>query len=191
MISQRKFRYNYLASFLITCTAIAGSLEVLVVSSFSIPHQSRRRFSSALSASSKKEDSNSSTTVNWSKSTRNKRKPAFPIEAYPLAKDEGDLKYNFISFIDQSFLASYSQSVRLVEPRLYAKPDQFRKENANTPPTIEDVAEPQSCTYSTCMRECVFVCSFVCYFSCTLLHLSFDCRSIPQRLQLTDPPPSS
>jgi hypothetical protein len=81
-------------------------------------------------------------------STTSKRKPPFPIEAYPLAKDEANVKYNFISFIDQSFMSSYSQTVRLVEPRLYARPDQFRKENSQRPPTIEDVAEPKTCKLS-------------------------------------------
>jgi len=78
------------------------------------------------------------------KSRRRRRRPAFPAQAYPLAKDEAELQHNFISFIDQSIFMSYTQSVRLVEPRNYARPDQFKKENASKQPTIDDVAEPTS-----------------------------------------------
>ena len=80
---------------------------------------------------------------------RNSRRPAFPPQTYPLSKDEAEIKHNFISFIDQSIATSYSQTVRLVEPRLYARPDQFRRENANELPTIADVAEPTSFYGST------------------------------------------
>ena len=74
---------------------------------------------------------------------RRRRKPAFPKEAYSnLLSEEENLRHNFVSFIDQSITTSYSQSVRLVEPRAYARSDQFRPENAQVPPRIEDVAEP-------------------------------------------------
>jgi len=78
---------------------------------------------------------------------RKRRKPAFPRKAYSLIKDEERLHHNFISFIDQSIFSEYSQSVRLVEPRLYARPEQFRKENLSIPPGVEDVAEPASGMY--------------------------------------------
>lgn len=74
-----------------------------------------------------------------------RRKPQFPRSAYSLLKDEQDLKHTFISFVDQSIFSGYTQAVRLVEPRLYARPDQFRKKNLKKPPEILDVAEPPSC----------------------------------------------
>lgn len=71
------------------------------------------------------------------------RQPSFPASAYSnLAEEETKLSYNYISFIDQSILKQYSQQTRLIEPRQYAIPDQFRKENANVPPTVDDVAMP-------------------------------------------------
>ena len=73
-----------------------------------------------------------------------KREPPFPKSAYHLAKDEERLKHNFVSFIDQSIVSTYSQVARLVEPRLYARADQFRKEMIDVPPTIDDVAPPPS-----------------------------------------------
>lgn len=76
---------------------------------------------------------------------RQRRNPSFPRDAYSLEKDEQALKHNYISFIDQSIFSEYSQTVRLVEPRMYARPDQFRKENLARPPAVEDVAEPASC----------------------------------------------
>lgn len=78
---------------------------------------------------------------------RKKRKPAFPRRAYSLQKDEERLKHNFISFIDQSIFSEYSQSVRLVEPRMYSRPEQFMNQNLSVPPGIEDVAEPASCKF--------------------------------------------
>ena len=71
-----------------------------------------------------------------------RRKPPYPSAAYPLAEEEAQLTHNYISFIDQSILKTYSQQTRLMEPRRYAIPDQFLKENANTPPTVDDVAMP-------------------------------------------------
>ena len=79
---------------------------------------------------------------------RKRRNPSFPRGAYSLCKDEHNLKHNYISFIDQSIFSEYSQTVRLVEPRMYARPDQFRKENLARPPVVEDVAEPASCKTS-------------------------------------------
>lgn len=71
------------------------------------------------------------------------RQPSFPASAYSnLAEEEKKLGYNYISFIDQSILQQYSQQTRLIEPRRYAIPDQFRKDNANIPPTVDDVAMP-------------------------------------------------
>jgi len=84
---------------------------------------------------------------------RKKREPAFPRRAYPLLKDEREIKHNFISFIDQSMFSEYSQTVRLVEPRLYARPDQFRKENLGRQPTIKDVAEPATCRCCALVRS--------------------------------------
>jgi len=84
------------------------------------------------------------TTAFKAESFRQKRKPSFPRKAYSLLKDEQELKHNFISFIDQSLFKEYSQTVRLVEPRLYARPDQFLRQNLDRPPTVEDVAEPAS-----------------------------------------------
>lgn len=83
---------------------------------------------------------------------RKRRKPAFPSKAYSLLKDEERLQHNFISFIDQSIFSEYSQSVRLVEPRLYARPEQFLKENLSVPPGVEDVAEPASCKCNLVIR---------------------------------------
>lgn len=75
--------------------------------------------------------------------THKVQKRSFPKKAYHLAKDEENLPYNFISFIDHT-LDPYTQIARLVEPRLYARPDQFEKDNYNVPPTIDDVAPPPS-----------------------------------------------
>jgi len=83
--------------------------------------------------------------------------PPYPPWAYYFQKDEDDLKYTFISFIDH-FDESYSQVARLVEPRLYARAKQFAHQDKNTtatqsdpptrmtmiPPTIDDVACPSS-----------------------------------------------
>lgn len=75
--------------------------------------------------------------------TREAQKRSFPKSAYHLAKDEENLRYNFISFIDHT-LDPYSQIARLVEPRVYARPDQFERDNTDVPPTIDDVAPPPS-----------------------------------------------
>jgi len=75
--------------------------------------------------------------------TREAQKRSFPKSAYHLAKDEENLKYNFISFIDHT-LEKYTQIARLVEPRVYARPDQFERDNTDVPPTIDDVAPPPS-----------------------------------------------
>ena len=72
------------------------------------------------------------------------RRPNFPAFAYHLSKDESELKHNFISFIDQSILTSYSQTTRLVEPRKYARPDPFLTQNQQTYPTVDDLAPPNS-----------------------------------------------
>ena len=73
-----------------------------------------------------------------------KRRPPYPSESYPLGVDEENLSFNYISFVDQTLLKTYSQQTRLIEPRRYALKDQFLKENANRPPTIDDVAMPKS-----------------------------------------------
>ena len=78
------------------------------------------------------------------KSVVPKRKPPFPAEAYSLAAEEEQFVHNYVSFIDQSILQSYSQQTRLIEPRRYALPDQFLKKNADKPPTIDDVAMPKT-----------------------------------------------
>lgn len=67
--------------------------------------------------------------------------PPFPISAYNLAADEKRLQYNFLSFIDYTN-EPYSQVTRLVEPRLYARSDQFDRNMMDVPPTIDDVAPP-------------------------------------------------
>jgi Protein of unknown function (DUF4239) len=86
------------------------------------------------------------TTTNNSKVSKVRRKPAFPLEAYSrhLMMEEDNLEHHFVSFVDQSILRQYSQSVRLVEPRTYARPDPFRIQNQHTLPCIDDVAEPPS-----------------------------------------------
>jgi len=72
------------------------------------------------------------------------RQPPFPNAAYSnLAEKEENQSWNYISFVDQTFLKTYSQQSRLIEPRRYALSDQFNLTiNANTPPTIDDVAMP-------------------------------------------------
>jgi hypothetical protein len=71
------------------------------------------------------------------------RQPSFPASAYSnLAEEEKKLGHHYISFIDQSILQQYSQQTRLIEPRQYAIPDQFRKDKATTPPTVDDLAMP-------------------------------------------------
>lgn len=70
------------------------------------------------------------------------RQPPFPASAYTLADKEENLDFNYVSFIDQSILRTYSQQTRLIEPRRYAIPDQFLSDNANKPPTIDDIAMP-------------------------------------------------
>lgn len=73
-----------------------------------------------------------------------RRRPPYPPESYTLAAKEEGLSLNYISFIDQTGLQSYSQQTRLIEPRRYALEDQFLKENADRPPTIDDVAMPKT-----------------------------------------------
>lgn len=70
--------------------------------------------------------------------------PAFPRSVYPLATDEESIEHNFISFIDNSFVSPYSQVTRLVEPRAYARADQFNNDMSDVPPTIDDIAAPPS-----------------------------------------------
>ena len=72
------------------------------------------------------------------------RTRAYPESAYNLRSDENEVQYNFISFIDRSPPAIYSQVFRLVEPRVYARQDQFRNNMTEIPPTIDDVAPPPS-----------------------------------------------
>ena len=73
------------------------------------------------------------------------RQPPFPSSSYSDAQEEEEgLTYNYISFIDQSILKTYSQQTRLIEPRRYALPEQFETKNANVEPTIDDVAMPQT-----------------------------------------------
>ena len=72
------------------------------------------------------------------------RTRAYPESAYNLRSDENEVQYNFISFIDRSPPAIYSQVFRLVEPRIYARQDQFRNNMTEIPPTIDDVAPPPS-----------------------------------------------
>lgn len=61
-----------------------------------------------------------------------------------MAKEEDNLTHNYISFIDQSILKTYSQQTRLIEPRGYAIRDQFLPENAKRSPTVDDVAMPKT-----------------------------------------------
>lgn len=74
------------------------------------------------------------------------RTPPFPNAAYSsLEQEEESQSWNYISFVDQTFLKTYSEQSRLVEPRRYALSDQFNlAANANTPPTIDDIAMPPS-----------------------------------------------
>jgi len=69
------------------------------------------------------------------------RRPPFPPVTYPLSTDEDEMDHKFVSFVDQSFLAEYSQTVRLIEPRLYASGKAYQ---TTLPPTIDDVADPAS-----------------------------------------------
>jgi len=94
----------------------------------------------SVSDSSEKLDS---TNVTSSTATNSKRKSAFPSSTYSLAVDEERLKYNFVSFIDYT-LEPYSQVTRLVEPRFYARSDQFDRNMMDVQPTIEDLAPPPS-----------------------------------------------
>lgn len=73
-----------------------------------------------------------------------KRKSGYRKSAYYLSRDEDRLQHNFISFIDHSVGSPYSQVARLVEPRVYARPDQFQRNNTYVLPTIDDVAPPAS-----------------------------------------------
>lgn len=81
---------------------------------------------------------------NTASNQASRRDPAYPMSAYHLAVDERRLKYNFVSFIDYSPAEPYSQVTRLVEPRSYARSDQFDKDMMDVPPTIDDVAPPPS-----------------------------------------------
>ena len=69
--------------------------------------------------------------------------PPFPPAAYHLARDEDAIEHNFISFIDH-FNEPYSQVSRLVEPRLYARSEQFTPEAMDKDPTVDDIACPPS-----------------------------------------------
>jgi hypothetical protein len=70
-----------------------------------------------------------------------KRKTPYPLSSYNLAIDEKRQNNNFLSFIDYS-ATPYSQVTRLVEQRAYARSDQFDRNMADVPPTIDDVAPP-------------------------------------------------
>jgi hypothetical protein len=98
--------------------------------------RSRRQFRTTRMAS--KQELIDSTITSTPQS---KRKPVFPLSSYNLARDEKTQKNNFLSFIDYS-ATPYSQVTRLVEPRAYARSDQFNKNMADVPPTIDDVAPP-------------------------------------------------
>jgi hypothetical protein len=135
-------------------------------------HQSRCRLfvSSADEILTNDGDKNVSPRITAGKAEafRKKRNPSFPNNAYSLDKDEQTLKHNYISFIDQSIFSEYSQTVRLVEPRMYARPDQFRKENLSRPPTVEDVAEPASCKISLCAATGCFRVDLMVVASCLM-----------------------
>lgn len=112
-----------------------------------------RHNESTMSSSS----SSSSCSPTTAEDFRKRRNPSFPRKAYSLYKDEQALKHNYISFIDQSIFSEYSQTVRLVEPRMYARPEQFARQNLARPPTVEDVAEPASCKLYINIYMCVCV----------------------------------
>jgi hypothetical protein len=76
--------------------------------------------------------------------TETKPLTSFPPSAYYLSKDEENIKYTFISFVDRTFASSYDQITRLIEPRSYARPNQFEKDAMHNPPTIDDIASPPS-----------------------------------------------
>jgi len=68
----------------------------------------------------------------------------FPRSSYHLSRLEDNIQYQFVSFIDH-FDDSYTQVSRLVEPRRYARSNQFYGRKPTTqPPTIDDVACPPS-----------------------------------------------
>eukprot|EP00562_Extubocellulus_spinifer_P034565 CAMPEP_0178698966 /NCGR_PEP_ID=MMETSP0699-20121125/10817_1 /TAXON_ID=265572 /ORGANISM="Extubocellulus spinifer, Strain CCMP396" /LENGTH=527 /DNA_ID=CAMNT_0020345059 /DNA_START=2279 /DNA_END=3859 /DNA_ORIENTATION=+ len=90
------------------------------------------------------EKSSKTSGSNNQQRTRRRRNAAYPESAYHLAKDEANLRHSFISFIDHSIGSRYTQVERMVEPRTYARPDQFTKEYRDVPPTIADVAPPPS-----------------------------------------------
>jgi Protein of unknown function (DUF4239) len=78
--------------------------------------------------------------------------PPFPRSSYHLSRNEEQNRHLFISFIDH-FDESYTQVARLIEPRRYARSDQFENNNNNNnnnssqqlpPPSIDDVACPPS-----------------------------------------------
>lgn len=87
-----------------------------------------------------------SNNVNGDRNKRGnpRRDLPYPESAYHLASDEAKVKHNFISFIDRSIASSYSQVERMVEPRRYARPNQFTRDYHDVPPTISDVAPPPS-----------------------------------------------
>lgn len=96
-------------------------------------------------SSAKKDDDDGCLVEPPAKHVARERLPPFPASAYSnLVQEEENLGHNYISFIDQSILKAYSQQTRLIEPRRYALPDQFSKKNANVPPTVDDVAMPQT-----------------------------------------------
>jgi len=66
-----------------------------------------------------------STNRRRTKNELKKRDPPFPRGAYHLARDERMLKHNYVSFIDHAIGSSYTEIARLVEPRRYARSDQF------------------------------------------------------------------
>ena len=68
----------------------------------------------------------------------------FPRSSYHFSRDEEEISYDFISFIDH-FDEPYTHVSRLIEPRRYARSGQFDGQQVTpVPPTIDDVAGPPS-----------------------------------------------
>jgi len=141
----------------VVLTSLAVSAVVLIdtASAFHLspsPFSSRERIFPTIHAESSTSKSrvtpvsceNEMTEANNKTTAASSKKIPFPRSSYHLSKKEDNINYNFVSFIDH-FDDSYTQVARLIEPRRYARSQQFYGTPSNSAsPTIDDVACPPS-----------------------------------------------
>ena len=67
-------------------------------------------------------------------------RPTYPKSAYYLSVDEERLEHRLLSFMDTLGSSGYGQVARLIEPRRYARSEQFHMDMRDVEPTVDDVA---------------------------------------------------